>query len=86
MPDLVSFDLHEGVATLTLDDGKANALSLAMSRAIDAGLDRAAREARVVIIHVDVEGARRHQQGQPAPDHQGHGAQWGLCRFASRYW
>ncbi len=50
MPELVSFDLDEGIATLTMDDGKANALSLPMSQALDAALDRAAREARVVVI------------------------------------
>lgn len=50
MTDLVTFRLHEDIATLTMDDGKANALSLAMSLALDAGLDRAAREARVVVI------------------------------------
>lgn len=50
MPDLVSFDLDMGIATLTMDDGKANALSLPMSQALDAALDRAAKEARVVVI------------------------------------
>lgn len=50
MPDLVTFALDEGIATLTMDDGKANALSLAMSQALDAGLDRAAKEAKVVVI------------------------------------
>lgn len=50
MTEIVSYAQHDGVATLTMDDGKANALSLAMSRALDAGLDRAAKEARVVVI------------------------------------
>ena len=50
MTQIVSFALHDGVATLTMDDGKANALSLAMSQALDAGLDRAAKEAKVVVI------------------------------------
>ena len=50
MPDLVSFDLDAGIATLTMDDGKANALSLPMSQALDAALDRAAKQARVVVI------------------------------------
>ena len=50
MTDLVSFDLHDGVATLTMDDGKANALSLAMAQAIGAGLDRAVAEAKIVVI------------------------------------
>jgi enoyl-CoA hydratase len=50
MTEVVSFAQHDGVATLTMDDGKANALSLAMSQALEAGLDRAAKEARVVVI------------------------------------
>lgn len=50
MDGLVSYDLCDGVATLTLDDGKANALSLGMAQAIGAGLDRAAAEAKIVII------------------------------------
>lgn len=50
MPDLVTFGVHEGIAILSMDDGKANALSLAMSQALGAGLDRAAREAKIVVI------------------------------------
>lgn len=50
MTKIVSYVLHDGIATLTMDDGKANALSLAMSQALDAGLDRAAKEAKVVVI------------------------------------
>ena len=50
MTEIVSFAVRDGVATLTMDDGKANALSLAMSQALDAGLDRSAKEAKVVVI------------------------------------
>ena len=50
MSDLVTVDIQDNVATLTMDDGKANALSLAMSNAISAGLDRAEKEAKVVIL------------------------------------
>lgn len=50
MGELVGYELKDGVAWLTLDDGKANALSLAMSTAIGAALDRAAAEARVVVL------------------------------------
>lgn len=46
----VTYNLQDQIATLTLDDGKANALSLAMSQAIAAALDRAASEARVVVL------------------------------------
>ncbi|MCC6716333.1 MAG: crotonase/enoyl-CoA hydratase family protein, partial [Acetobacteraceae bacterium] len=47
---MVGYGLAGDVATLTLDDGKANALSLAMAQGIAAGLDRAAGEAKVVVI------------------------------------
>ena len=50
MTEVVSFALRDGIATMTMDDGKANALSLAMSQALDAGLDRAAKEAKVIVI------------------------------------
>jgi len=46
---MVGFELSEGVATLALDDGKANALSPGMIAAIGAGLDQAAG-ARAVVI------------------------------------
>lgn len=50
MGELVGYELKDGVAWLSLDDGKANALSLAMSQAIGAALDRAAGEAKVVVL------------------------------------
>jgi enoyl-CoA hydratase len=50
MGELVGYELKDGVAWLTLDDGKANALSFAMSQAIGAALDRAASEAKVVVL------------------------------------
>lgn len=51
MSDILSYSLADGIATLTMDDGKANAMSPAMSSAINAGLDRAASDnAKAVII------------------------------------
>ncbi|MEM8973075.1 MAG: crotonase/enoyl-CoA hydratase family protein [Pseudomonadota bacterium] len=50
MSDLVHIDIQDDVATLTMDDGKANALSLAMSAGINAGLDRAEKEAKAIIL------------------------------------
>lgn len=51
MPEIVAYALEDGVATLTLDDGKANALAPAMSQALNAGLDRAAADqARAVVL------------------------------------
>jgi len=39
------YELDDGVATITMDDGKVNALSPAMLAAVDGALDRAAAEA-----------------------------------------
>ena len=51
MSDILQFSLTNGIATLTMDDGKANAMAPAMSSALNAGLDRAASEgAKAVII------------------------------------
>ncbi len=51
MPDPVTYSLADGIATLAMDDGKANAMAPAMSAALNAGLDRAtADKARAVII------------------------------------
>lgn len=49
MSDLVAVRLDDGVATLTLDDTKANALSPTLSAAIEAALDQAG-EARLVVL------------------------------------
>lgn len=45
MSSLVSYALNESVATVTLDDGKVNALSPAMQTDINAALDQAAQAA-----------------------------------------
>lgn len=50
MTDLVTIDIADRIATLTLDDGKANAFSIGMSTAIRAALDQATAEAEAVII------------------------------------
>lgn len=50
MSDRVHYDLRDGVAVITLDDGKANAISLETIADLHAGLDRAAGEARSVLL------------------------------------
>lgn len=50
MSDFVKFDLTDRIATLTMDDGKANAFGLEMIAALCDGLDRAEAEAEAVII------------------------------------
>lgn len=46
----LSYSLVDGVATLTMDDGKANALGFSMIEAVSDALTRAAGEAEVTVI------------------------------------
>jgi len=48
--DNVRYSLVDGIATLTMDDGKVNAMTAAMSAALDNGLDRAVEDAAAVVI------------------------------------
>lgn len=50
LTEIVTYALADGIATLTMDDGKANAMAPAMSSALNASLDRAATEAKAVVI------------------------------------
>jgi enoyl-CoA hydratase len=48
--ELVSYRFTDGVATIAMDDGRVNALSPAMLRAVDEGLDRASADGGVVVL------------------------------------
>jgi enoyl-CoA hydratase len=50
MGALVSYRLRDWVATITMDDGKVNVLSLAMLTELGAALDRAAADRAVVVL------------------------------------
>ena len=50
MSELVSYQFEDGIATLTLCNGKVNALSPAVFEALDAALDRAEQERAIVIL------------------------------------
>lgn len=50
MSDSVRYELLDNIAVITLDDGKANALSPAVLRALHAHLDRAEKEAGAVLL------------------------------------
>jgi len=50
MPEYVDYKVADDVATLTMDDGKANAFGPAMIAALSDGLDRAVDDARVVVV------------------------------------
>jgi enoyl-CoA hydratase len=45
-----TFSLEDGVAVVRMDDGKANALSVAMIDSVLAALDRAEREAKAMVL------------------------------------
>jgi len=50
MSDLISYQLEDGIATLTLDNGKVNAISPDVIASCNAALDRAEQDRAVVIV------------------------------------
>jgi enoyl-CoA hydratase len=50
MGTLVSYHLEDSIATITMDDGKVNALSLEMLTELNASLDRALTDRAVVVL------------------------------------
>ena len=50
MSDLVSYRLEDGIATLTLDNGKVNAISHEVIAAFNRALDQAEQDRAVVIV------------------------------------
>ncbi|MEX6503342.1 crotonase/enoyl-CoA hydratase family protein [Pseudomonas zhanjiangensis] len=50
MSDLISYQLEDGIATLTLNNGKVNAISPDVITAFNAALDRATQDKAIVII------------------------------------
>jgi enoyl-CoA hydratase len=50
MPDLIDYRLADGVATLTLDNGKVNAISPGLIEAFNQALDQAEADRAVVVI------------------------------------
>jgi enoyl-CoA hydratase/carnithine racemase len=46
----VTYQLKDSVATITMDDGKVNAMSVAMLSALNAALDRAVADRAVVVL------------------------------------
>ncbi|WP_122663849.1 crotonase/enoyl-CoA hydratase family protein [Pseudomonas viridiflava] len=50
MSDLISYQLEDGIATLTLSNGKVNAISPAVVAAFNSALDQAEKDRAVVII------------------------------------
>ena len=50
MENPVAYAFKDGVATLTMDDGKANAVSSAMQDALNAALEEALADKAVVVL------------------------------------
>src|SRR5262245_24545729 len=50
MSDLVTYQLADGIATMTMDDGKVNVMSNPMQAELNAALDRAQDDGAVVVI------------------------------------
>lgn len=50
MSELARYELDGGIATIAMDDGKVNALSIPMLKAIHACFDQAERDAAVVVL------------------------------------
>ncbi|HEV2171353.1 MAG TPA: crotonase/enoyl-CoA hydratase family protein [Candidatus Binatus sp.] len=46
----VSYELKDSVATITMNDGKVNVMSIAMTSALNGALDRAASDRAVVVL------------------------------------
>ena len=49
MTELVTYELNDGIATITLNNGKANALSHEVFEGINAALDQAEQDKAIVI-------------------------------------
>lgn len=50
MNPIVTYEFKDGVATITMDDGKANALSLTMQAELNEALDQARADKAVVVL------------------------------------
>jgi enoyl-CoA hydratase len=50
MSELATYELDGRIATITMDDGKVNAFSIDMLRAVHAALDRAEEDGAVVVL------------------------------------
>jgi enoyl-CoA hydratase len=46
----LTYELKDSVATITMDDGKVNVMSIAMLSALNAALDRAVSDRAVVVL------------------------------------
>ena len=50
MSEPLTYAFEDGIASIAIDDGKANVMSVSMLHALDAALDRAAADKAVVVL------------------------------------
>lgn len=50
MKDCVAYEFHDGVATIVMDDGRANIMNMTMMNALSAAFDRAERDAATIVL------------------------------------
>jgi len=50
MTELVTYELNDRIATIAMDDGKVNAFSIPMLKAVHAAFDQAERDGAIVIL------------------------------------
>ena len=50
MTELASYELEGSIATITMDDGKVNAFSIPMLKALHTAFDRAERDGAIVVL------------------------------------
>lgn len=60
MSDVVKYELKDSIATIVMDDGKVNALTLEMFKELNSALDQAETDKAVVVL-TGREGARKPQ-------------------------
>lgn len=56
MQDRLDYRLEDGVATITMDDGKVNVMSTGMLRALGAAFDRAENDQAIIVLRSGREG------------------------------
>ena len=50
MTEPMTYDLNDRIATIAMDDGKVNAFSIPMLKAVHAAFDQAERDGAIVIL------------------------------------
>lgn len=50
MPDTVTYELHEGIATITMDDGKVNAMTAPLMSSLSTAFEQARLDEAVVVL------------------------------------